>query len=264
VQLAEDNPTNRLVAQAMLEELGGVSVITAYDGIGALEAFRDADLILMDCQMPRLDGYEATRQIREIEHKEGRVPIPIVALTAHALDEERRRCFEVGMNDFLVKPVLLGELAATLRRHLPDAAIATPADSARPLPPAAAAVAAEGEVEQSPVLDPTRIEDLLASLPGQPQAVFLQRMLETFRRTLDTNLVKLQQVDASDLETVRRAAHTLKSAAAQVGAMRLSHTARELEFAARDRNLQRMVALAAYLPALANLSWQQLKERYPA
>jgi HPt (histidine-containing phosphotransfer) domain-containing protein len=63
---------------------------------------------------------------------------------------------------------------------------------------------------------------------------------------------------------VRRAAHTLKSAAAQVGAMRLSHTARELEYAARDRNLQRMVALAAYLPALANLSWQQLKERYPA
>ena len=264
VLLAEDNPTNRLVAQAMLEELGGVSVITAYDGVGALEAFREADLILMDCQMPRLDGYEATRQIREIEHKEGRVPIPIVALTAHALDEERRRCFEVGMNDFLVKPVLLGELAATLRRHLPDAALATPADSARPLPPAAAAVAAEGEVEQSPVLDPTRIEDLLASLPGQPQAVFLQRMLETFRRTLDTNLVKLQQVDASDLETVRRAAHTLKSAAAQVGAMRLSHTARELEYAARDRNLQRMVALGAYLPALANLSWQQLKERYPA
>ena len=132
------------------------------------------------------------------------------------------------------------------------------------LPPAAAAVAAEGEVEQSPVLDPTRIEDLLASLPGQPQAVFLQRMLETFRRTLDTNLTKLQQVDASDLETVRRAAHTLKSAAAQVGAMRLSHTARELEYAARDHNLQRMVALGAYLPALANLSWQQLKERYPA
>ncbi|RLJ68136.1 Hpt sensor hybrid histidine kinase [Sulfurisoma sediminicola] len=262
VLLVEDNPTNRLVAQAMLEELGGVSVITAYDGMGALEAFRDADLILMDCQMPRLDGYEATRQIREIEHAEGRVPIPIVALTAHALDEERRRCFEVGMNDFLVKPVLLGDLAATLHRHLPDAVIVTPAASARPLPPAAA-VAAEVEAEQAPMLDPTRIEDLLASLPGQPQAVFLQRILETFRRTLDTSLTRLQQVDASDLETVRRAAHTLKSAAAQVGAMRLSHTARELEFAARDGNLQRMVALAAYLPAVANLSWQQLKERYP-
>jgi CheY-like chemotaxis protein/HPt (histidine-containing phosphotransfer) domain-containing protein len=238
--------------------------MTAYDGVGALESFRDADLILMDCQMPRLDGYEATRQIRQIEHKEGRVPIPIVALTAHALDEERRRCFEVGMNDFLVKPVLLGELAATLRRHLPDAAIATPAESARPVPSPAAATDAEAEAEQLPVLDPGRIEDLLASLPGQPQAVFLQRVLETFRRTLDANLTKLQQVDAHDRETVRRAAHTLKSAAAQVGAMRLSHTARELEYAARDGKLQRMVALAAYLPALANLSWQQLKERYPA
>jgi len=248
------------VAQAMLEELGGVSVITAYDGIGALEAFRDVDLILMDCQMPRLDGYEATRQIRDIEHKEGRVPIPIVALTAHALDEERRRCFEVGMNDFLVKPVLLGDLAATLHRHLPEAAIARPAASARPL----LTPEAEAEVQQLPVLDPGRIEDLLASLPGQPQAVFLQRVLETFRRSLDTNLARLQQVDGRDPESVRRAAHTLKSAASQVGAMRLSHTARELEYAARDRDLQRMAALSAYLPALANLSWHQLKERYPA
>jgi len=260
VLLVEDNPTNRLVAQAMLEELGGVSVITAYDGIGALEAFRDVDLILMDCQMPRLDGYEATRQIRDIEHKEGRVPIPIVALTAHALDEERRRCFEVGMNDFLVKPVLLGDLAATLHRHLPEAAIARPAASARPL----LTPEAEAEVQQLPVLDPGRIEDLLASLPGQPQAVFLQRVLETFRRSLDTNLARLQQVDGRDPESVRRAAHTLKSAASQVGAMRLSHTARELEYAARDRDLQRMAALSAYLPALANLSWHQLKERYPA
>jgi signal transduction histidine kinase/DNA-binding response OmpR family regulator/HPt (histidine-containing phosphotransfer) domain-containing protein len=264
VLLVEDNPTNRLVAQAMLEELGGVSVITAYDGMGALESFRDADLILMDCQMPRLDGYEATRQIRDIEHREGRVPIPIVALTAHALDEERRRCFEVGMNDFLVKPVLLGDLAATLRRHLPDAAITRPAEGIRPPPPAALREELEAEAEQLPVIDPGRIEDLLASLPGQPQAVFLQRVLETFRRSLDTNLSRLQQVDGRDPEGVRRAAHTLKSAASQVGAMRLSHTARELEYAARDGDVQRMVALTAYLPALANLSWHQLKERYPA
>jgi signal transduction histidine kinase/DNA-binding NarL/FixJ family response regulator/HPt (histidine-containing phosphotransfer) domain-containing protein len=264
VLLVEDNPTNRLVAQAMLGELGGVAVITAYDGIGALESFRDADLILMDCQMPRLDGYEATRQIRAIERSEGREPMPIVALTAHALDEERRRCFEAGMNDFLVKPVFLGDLAATLRRHLPGAAIATPAggmEAARP--PAPPQVAAVPEA-MAPVLDPGQIESLLASVPGQPQSVFLQRILETFRRGLDTNLAKLQQIDGGDAETIRRAAHTLKSAASQVGAMRLAQNAAELETAAREGDVQRMVALAAYLPALANQSWQQLKERYPA
>jgi CheY-like chemotaxis protein len=117
VLLVEDNPVNQLVAKGMLGKLG-CEVTTAAHGGEALDQLeqRDFDLVLMDCNMPVMDGYEASRQIR----RSGRWPqLPIVALTANAMSEERERCRAAGMSDYLAKPFRREELAALLDLWIP-------------------------------------------------------------------------------------------------------------------------------------------------
>jgi signal transduction histidine kinase/CheY-like chemotaxis protein len=117
--LAEDNPVNQLVAQAMLEQLG-MTVETVDNGSSALERMAAApfDLVLMDCQMPVLDGYQATREWRRRERARPGRRLPIVALTASALPDERQRCLDAGMDDYLAKPYRISDLAAIAARHV--------------------------------------------------------------------------------------------------------------------------------------------------
>ena len=122
VLLVEDNPVNQLVAQAFLEVLG-LQVTLAENGRQAVERWRAQrfDLILMDCQMPELDGFDATRQIRAGEQAAaaaGKAGIPIIALTANAFEADRERCLASGMNDFIAKPFTQGELYRTLSRWI--------------------------------------------------------------------------------------------------------------------------------------------------
>lgn len=123
VLVAEDNPTNQAVAVRWLERLG-FEVEIARDGQAALEALagRRFAAVLMDCQMPRLDGYEATRELRRREGDEQRTPV--IAMTAHAMKGDRERCLEAGMDDYLAKPLRPDTLRTTLERWLP----AAPAD----------------------------------------------------------------------------------------------------------------------------------------
>jgi CheY-like chemotaxis protein len=113
VLLAEDNAVNQKLAQAMLQKLGH-AVTIADDGARAVElvARHTFDLVLMDMQMPRLDGLEATRLIRAAGHA-----LPIVAMTANAMDSDRQRCLDAGMDDFLAKPVRTRELAEVIARQ---------------------------------------------------------------------------------------------------------------------------------------------------
>ncbi len=115
ILVVEDNPINRRVVTTQLEKLQAGEVVVAEDGRKALEFLseRAVDLILLDCQMPGLDGFEVARLIRADAERFGR-PI-IIALTAHALSEERQRCLDVGMDDFLSKPLAFKNLRATLR-----------------------------------------------------------------------------------------------------------------------------------------------------
>ncbi|MCM5682830.1 response regulator [Schlegelella sp. S2-27] len=119
VLLVEDNPVNVIVATALLEQLG-VEVESVGDGEAAIARCRDRtpDLVLMDCQMPSIDGFEATRRIRNAEGRSGRARLPIVALTANALPSDRARCLAAGMDDHLAKPVQLEELRRVLQRWL--------------------------------------------------------------------------------------------------------------------------------------------------
>jgi len=121
VLLVEDNPVNQLVAKGMLGKLG-CDVVVAAHGVEALDQLEhdEFDLVLMDCNMPVMDGYEASRQIRQ----SGRWPhLPIVALTANAMSEERERCRAAGMSDYLAKPVRREELAALLDQWIPTTTV---------------------------------------------------------------------------------------------------------------------------------------------
>ncbi len=119
VLLVEDNVVNAMVAQRILEQMGA-TVVTASNGEEALGKARqrDFDCILMDVQMPVMDGLEATRRLRQWEREQGRAPMPVVALTANAMHEERERCLAVGMNSHLAKPFRRQQLARALSPYL--------------------------------------------------------------------------------------------------------------------------------------------------
>lgn len=121
VLVAEDNLTNRMVLIAMLRKLG-IEPVVVDDGrkaVNQILAGGDFDLVLMDCEMPEMDGYTATRTIRDWERREQRPRLPIVAVTAHALAEHRQLCFEAGMDDHVAKPINLGTLNDVLRCWCP-------------------------------------------------------------------------------------------------------------------------------------------------
>ena len=117
----EDNEVNQMIANAILTNLGLV-VTNARDGAHAIELFadNDYDLLLMDCEMPGMDGYEASRRIRALEARTARPRTPIIAVTAHALTGDREECLKAGMDDYLSKPVSERRMADVLARWLPS------------------------------------------------------------------------------------------------------------------------------------------------
>ena len=258
ILIAEDNETNLVVAEAMLRQLGVSKIITTENGFGAIEHFRDTDLIFMDCQMPDLDGYEATRRIRAIETAEGRPRVPIIALTAHALDEERQRCLAAGMDDFMTKPVMLRDIANMMKRYLPHRLIDASPMMESETPGAMAIIAAANDL---PVVDRNVLNLTLAELPEARRDAFRQRLLESFRRGLDSRLATLGD-PGSDAEAIHMAAHALKSSSAQLGAIRLSQLAKDLETASRDMASADINALSEALLILAEQSWNQLKDTF--
>jgi CheY-like chemotaxis protein/HPt (histidine-containing phosphotransfer) domain-containing protein len=246
VLLVEDTPINQYVATAMLEKLG-VAVTLAVNGLAAVELVRSQsfDLILMDCHMPEMDGFEATRRIRDWQ-RAATPPrdVPIVALTANALTGDREACFAAGMSDFLTKPITASSLAAMLARHLRTAApaAASPATVAQapsgvapapsPVAPATSGVAPAPSAvapATAPVFDPT----VLASLPmvadgSQPE--FASSVLEQYRLGSTDLIDRLgRALTAGDAQVVLRSMHSLKSASAQVGAEAAAQRAGALE-----------------------------------
>ncbi len=228
VLVVEDNPVNQLVAEGLLDGLG-CTVRSVDNGEEALEELgpdHSYDAVLMDCRMPRLDGYDATRAVRDRE--EGR-RVPIIAMTASALPGERDRCLDAGMDDFLSKPVDPGQLATVLRRW------ATPRDGAgspqRPQPPA---VATNGSApDDEPILDPARVE-MLSELV-KDGVNFFDRTRRSFVAHADDLLATLKTaVGEGDLERTRAAAHQLKGSALNLGVNRVGRQAARLESAATD------------------------------
>jgi two-component system, sensor histidine kinase len=233
VLLAEDNPVNQQVALCMLENMG-YQIDMVENGQQALTALNAAayDLVLMDCQMPEMDGFEATRQWRVQEQAAGGGRIPIIAVTANALAGDREACLACGMDDFLGKPFSRQALAAMLQRWTPTAL----ENTAVPMPEAEAEPNVTPESMTPPiatVLDPVALAAIRAmQKPGKPN--FLSKLIGVYR--INAELLVETVVTAyatADQDTLIRAAHTLKSSSANLGALDFATYCREIETAAR-------------------------------
>ena len=238
VLLVDDHATNRLVIQRQLA-LAGYASETAEDGMEGLERWRSGRyaLLLSDVHMPRMDGYQLARAIREEEARRGLPRIPIVALTASALKGEAERCLDAGMDDYMAKPVGVPTLGACLQRWLPHTA------ARQPLPAAlvesiqaannAQVVAMEAGLPQlahPPTLDPTALTDLTGGDAAETRA-----LLADFLASSGDDLAQLEQLRGSgDLAGMTRQAHKIKGAARLVGALELAEAAAALESAGRS------------------------------
>jgi len=215
--LAEDNPVNQKVAVAMLSSVG-YRVDTVVDGAAAVQAAaaRPYDVILMDCQMPELSGYEATAAIRA--HEGSGRHTPIIAMTAGARREDRERCSACGMDGYLAKPVTKDALLALVARYLRD----RPA-MAGPLPPAVMASASEATI------DPVVLNQLRV-LGRAAEADFLGELVAQFVQDTGPLLVQLREArDADNAPAVGGIAHRIKGSAGQLGGRRLASSCARLE-----------------------------------
>ncbi len=236
VLVVEDNPVNLFVVQTMLESIG-CDVDVAADGDEGISAAlsNDYDLVFMDCQMPVVDGYEATRRIR-LEEKMRNVdrPTPIVALTANAMSGDRERCLESGMSDYLAKPFTEEQLRYMLQKHLPSTNGARETSTCETRQPAPA-VKVNGK--EDPVLDASVIEKL-RSLQHRTKRDVLSETVRLYYESSKTSLDALRAaVRAGDVTGIRDAAHSLKSSSYLVGANRLSDLCRRLEEQARRNRI---------------------------
>ena len=225
VLLVEDDPTNQLVAQAMLKKMG-LDVQSVSNGVQALARVQifDFDLVLMDCQMPVMDGFEATARIRQLPQGRG-ASLPIVALTANALACDEKKCRDAGMDAFLVKPQTSRGLHAMISRWLVQQPVAeVRSDPIEALDMARQPQAPETSAINFSVIDKLRELDATGSM-GLARAV-----LEAFRDTADPGLLRVQSaLTRGNTQALSRAAHALKSSSANVGAQVLSVAYRELE-----------------------------------
>ncbi|MFZ2162497.1 MAG: PAS domain S-box protein [Sideroxyarcus sp.] len=221
ILLAEDNKINQEVAVELLSEVG-LKVEVANDGFEALAMARKGgyDLILMDMQMPGMDGLEATRAIRALP---GCAMLPILAMTANAFDEDRERCKAAGMNDFITKPVDPEQLFGMLLRWLPTAAMVTPAaPAATGTPPA--------ELADIHGLD---IGKGLKVLNGRID-IYL-RLLRQFGTDHGDDVARLRErISAGEWDEAGRLAHTLKGSSGNLGATGVQGLAAKLEEAIKD------------------------------
>ncbi len=236
ILLAEDNETNQMVALATLGKLG-YRADAVNDGKQAVQALEKIqyDIVLMDCQMPEMDGYKATKQIRNpnsgvIDHN-----IPVIALTAHATKGDRDKCLKSGMDDYMAKPFQPQLLADMLKKWLPEH------DSY------------SRDENQSPPLEKNNPPKKNLDWAG-----FLNRVMEDedlakdifkeFLNETPKRIKKIHQgIDKGDLQVIKREAHTLKGSFANVGAGILQDTAYQIESAASEEDLKQAVSIIPML-----------------
>jgi two-component system sensor histidine kinase/response regulator len=220
ILLVEDNPVNQRVAQRLLQKMAA-NVTLANNGAEALERLAEStfDAVLMDCQMPVMDGFTATRRIRESELQSGRAKrLPIIALTANVMSADREHCIAAGMDAHLGKPIEPAQLIDCLGRYLKP-------DVVRP------------EVDMS----------ALRELTGG-DAEFEKELVETFVSSGDQCLAEiLSALHVSDFDTISKRAHTLKGASANIHAAGLAAAASNLESAARASSVREIDDLVQQL-----------------
>jgi len=250
ILLAEDNIVNQKVAVRMLQKIG-YRVDVVENGQEAVRAVSRTsyDLVLMDCQMPEMDGLEATRKIREAENvkrkvldvgndaKEPNSPdalrltsnhVPIIALTANALYGDRESCLEAGMDDFLTKPVRIEELGAMISKWLPHPGVDNETD--HPI----TEISRKDSSTLPPCLDDTILENL-KNLGGEDDPEFFITVINQFLSDLPRHLEGIKQaIEQQGAENLVKTAHACKGSSRSIGATLLAETSYSLELMARE------------------------------
>jgi CheY-like chemotaxis protein len=236
--VVEDDATNQEVALRILEHLGYEAVEIAADGKQALEALarKDFDLVLMDCHLPDMDGYETSRQIRKLDTAVRNHDIPIIACTAAAMDADRRKCFAAGMNGYVAKPLRFDALERVIEEW--TGGVRTVVD-----PPDAAPRASAGANAAS--FDPKEFDGFVMGNED-----LARRIIRTFVNDMPRQIARLAQaVSDSDAPLVRLTAHSIAGAAASVSGREMREASWKLEQQARDGNLTGSTAALVELSA---------------
>lgn len=244
ILLAEDNPVNQEVAKVILEKLG-FKVTIASDGKQAIDlAFtHHYDAILMDCQMPVMDGYAATSAIRERLEA-----IPIIALTANASEIERQHCLDAGMDDFLSKPYSIDQLTQKISLWLPKekGSVLTQYKKEK-------AGTEESQHVIVPVLNPMRLKQIQELDSGTENAL-LHKILRAFLESADTYTQQIESaIQDSNAEKLRQSSHALKSISGNIGAENLSGICEQLEQLGKTANFDQVRVLQQTM-------WQQYQQ----
>lgn len=245
ILLAEDNVVNQKLACKLLEKLGYHAEVVS-NGREALQALEknSYDLVLMDVQMPEMDGFEATRRIRSWKQVEGNASpgsefrsraakIPIIAMTAHAMDGDREKCLEVGMNDYLAKPIRPKELEEVLTRWIQNGKDSESSDRKK-------------ETESSQSTFDRNV--LLERVDGDEE--LYQEIIDLFLEDAPNQLKLIEKaVKENDFSTIQRQAHTLKGEAGNIGANMLFQISRDMEEAVKNGDAEKVPQLLYLMKA---------------
>ncbi|MBI1747394.1 MAG: response regulator [Acidobacteria bacterium] len=236
ILVAEDNEVNQKVAVRMLEKLGYRADL-AGNGLAAVEACVRTrySAVLMDCQMPEMDGYEATAEIRRREGDARRTPI--IAMTANAMQGDRDMCLAIGMDDYIAKPVKFEELEAVLDRWV-LLSTATTGDEGR----------AARQTEEQDVAVDTTVLAALRELQAEDEPDILTELIDLFMRDAPLRLTALKEAtERRDAQALKLTAHSLKGSAGNLGARRMAKISAELEALSQTTDLGRAEKLVAQL-----------------
>lgn len=234
VLLVEDNDANLLVASAQLQKLGCLFDIEKNGKRAVWQYEHDPsryDLILMDCQMPDMDGYEATKMIREIEQELGR-QVPVIAMTAHVSPDDKRDCLSAGMDDYIGKPVKMEDLKQIIQKWSPAEKRVYSIQSSSPT-----------QKNHLPILD-AEVQKNLDELQNDGDANFRSTLFATFLKQAKQDISMMNEgVKRGNVEMVRKAAHTLKGSSATIGGARFSDICRKMEILAKQNDLEAIKSL---------------------
>jgi TMAO reductase system sensor TorS len=237
ILVAEDYPANQILVKRFLEGFG-CQVYMVNNGLEALEAIKQQryDLVLMDCQMPIMDGYKASEKIRRFEAMSASARrLPIIALTAHALAGDRAKCLSAGMDEWVTKPFTRQDLNAVLQKWLPDTLI---------IPESSAAVVNPKRMGSEQLLTETAAVDIHFlqqnfNFDDPDDVEFIVSLKEAFQQNAEQSLAGLRRsIEQDNAEQVRKLAHGLKSISANVGGMQLSGLCKALEELGRLEQLE--------------------------
>ncbi len=233
VLLAEDNPVNQHVGRAMMEAFG-CRVDVASNGTEVLDRMESTryDIVFMDCEMPVMGGLEATRLIRQREKQQSKPMATIVALTAHGADEDRYRCFEAGMNDYLGKPFRMQDLCTLMEKWRVRVSVLDSSASCEEFQPDSGS---PKNVTEN-YLDRDNLENIRSLGPNGPR--MLSTVIGIYLEDSPILIERLSELfDAGDVTGVAKAAHALKSTSAGLGATALATMCRQLEDISRGNSI---------------------------